>query len=446
MQMATCDFSTTASQGSSPLEFALTPVRGGSAAVQTDGEKGFFFGGHGVTNGTTSATLYEIPMAPLQSIAQLRHANAASIGSIPYVTYSVGESRAHPALPAESVSFKPDISRSVLDHSWLANDRLWDRYWFSTLATLEGMMYSGSSAANLNDLATDFYNGSRQLPNPRVIAYLPPGQSAKDVAAAATTAGGKMSAAHMLTAGGFNVNSTSVAAWTSVLSGLADTDVPLASGTDEKVSSGAPFLRIRRPVLGQAGAAKEKLWNSYRTLDASEIKLLAEKIVAEVRTRGPFLSMAEFVNRRLGPSGELTNKGALQAALDQSGLNGGMAANASPVSPSDVAGFGWLNPGVVTPNTGTGAPGEISQGDILSAIGSFASVRSDTFRIRAYGDSRDASGTVIARAWCEVTVQRVPEFVDTSERPEATAALPVNVNFGRQFKITAFRWMNPNEV
>ncbi|MEO5916495.1 MAG: hypothetical protein ABIS50_19820 [Luteolibacter sp.] len=446
MQMATCDFTTSSSQGSSPLEFALTPVRGGSAAIQTAGDKGFFFGGHGVINGSTAATLYEIPLAPLQSIAQLRHANGASIGSIPYVTYSVGESRAHPALPADLAIFKPDASRSVLDHSWLANDQLWDRYWFSTLATLEGTMYTGSSAAKINELATDFFNGSRHLPNQRNVPYIPSGRSAKDVAAAAVTVDGKQTAACMMTAGGFNVNSTSVAAWTSVLSGLADTGVPLASGADETVSSGAPFLRMRRPVLGQSGSPRDKLWNSYRSLTTAEIKLLAEKIVAEVRARGPFLSMAEFVNRRLGPPGDLSNKGALQSALDQSGVNAVMEDNARPVSPSDVGGFGWQNPGAVTPNTGTGAPGEISQGDILTSIGSFATVRSDTFRIRAYGDARDASGIIIARAYCEATVQRVPEYVDTAELPEAAAALPANINFGRQFKVIAFRWLTSGEI
>jgi hypothetical protein len=205
-------------------------------------------------------------------------------------------------------------------------------------------------------------------------------------------------------------------------------------------------LETRFLVCTAGGGKYGVTWNSYRTLSTTEIELLAKKIVAEIRARGPFLSMAEFVNRRLGPPGDLTNKGALQSALDQSGVNAVMEANASPVSPADVAGFGWQNPGAVTPNTGTGAPGEISQGDILSSIGSFATVRSDTFRIRACGDARDASGTVVARAYCEATVQRVPEYVDPGELPEAAATLPANINFGRQFKVVAFRWLNPNEI
>ena len=58
-----------------------------------------FFGGHGSGRGSTAATFYEIPMAPLQSVAQLRHANVGTMGAPPYFTYSVGESRAHPATP-----------------------------------------------------------------------------------------------------------------------------------------------------------------------------------------------------------------------------------------------------------------------------------------------------------------------------------------------------------
>ena len=85
-QMATCDFRSTESQGASPLEVALVPVKNGSAAIESDEKKAFFFGGHGSTNGTTAATIYELPLAPLQSIAQLRHANGASLGITPKVT------------------------------------------------------------------------------------------------------------------------------------------------------------------------------------------------------------------------------------------------------------------------------------------------------------------------------------------------------------------------
>ena len=459
MQMATCDFTSTNSEGSSPMEVALVPVKSGGLVIESGGItnpagtslQGFFFGGHGTTNGTPNATLYEIPMAPLQSIAQLRHANGGSIGSIPYVTYTVGESRAHPALTPDVAFFKTDTSRVVLDHSWLANDQLWDRYWFSTLSTLQGVAYTGSAATTQAQLATDFFAGSKPLPNRRNMAYIPDGKTAADTATAAKTATGTQSAAYIITQGGFNVNSTSVPAWISVLSGLAKSDVPLAGGTTEKIPPGTPFLRIRQPVNGSASAIdlKSKLWNSYRTLNDEEIKKLAVEIVTEVKARGPFLSMAEFVNRRLGPSSDLTNKGAIQAALDRAKINTIMESNSRPVAPADTTAYGWKNSDAVAISTGAGAPGEVSQGDVLSAIGSFVTVRSDTFKIRAYGDAKNVSGKVTARAWCEATIQRIPGFLDSSDLPETAMAdlkSPINLVFGRQFKVTSFRWLHPDEI
>jgi hypothetical protein len=448
-QMATCDFINSTSQGTNPLEFAFVPVKNGSAAIESGGpkkEQGFLFGGNGSSNGEISATLYEIPMAPLQSIAQLRHANGGSLGSVPYVTYTVGESRAHPALPSNAAFFKVDASRTVLDHSWLANDRLWDAYWFSTLSTLQGPAYTGASSMTRKALSDQFFAGTKSLPNKRNTAHQPPGKSATDASTAALTAGGKKSAAHIMTQGGFNVNSTSVPAWIAVLSGLSESNIPLATGANEK-STAAPFLRVRRPAAASSTfTAREKLWNGYRTLTPDEIKKLAEEIVAEVRTRGPFLSMSEFVNRRLGIAGDLSNNGAIQAALDRSNVNANMAANALAIAPADVAGYGWKNDAAVTGNTGVGAPGEISQGDVLSAIGSFVSVRSDTFRIRSYGDARDATGKITARAYCEAIVQRIPDYLDPAESADAKPVLPSNVLFGRQFKIISFRWLSPIEI
>ncbi len=448
-QMATCDFINSTSQGTNPLEFAFVPVKNGSGAIESGGpgnQQGFLFGGNGSQNGEISSTVYEIPMAPLQSIAQLRHANGGSLGSMPYVTYTVGESRAHPALPPNAAFFKVDSSRTVLDHSWLANDRLWDACWFSTLSTLQGTAYTGASAMTQKELADQFFAGTRSLPNKRNAAYLPSGMSATAVSTAALTVGGRKSAAHILTQGGFNVNSTSVPAWTAVLSGLSESDIPLATGANEK-STGVPFLRVRRPAVASSSfTAIGKLWNGYRTLTPEEIKKLAEEIVAEVRTRGPFLSMSEFVNRRLGDPGGLSNTGAIQAALDRSNVNANMAANALPIAPADVAGYGWKNDAAVTGNTGAGAPGEISQGDVLSAIGSFVSVRSDTFRIRACGEARDSAGKITARAHCEAIVQRIPDYLDPAESAESMPALPSNNLFGRQFRIISFRWLNPAEI
>ena len=91
----------------------------------------------------------------------------------------------------------------------------------------------------------------------------------------------------------------------------------------------------------------------------------------------------------------------------------------------------------------------LTQGDLLTALAPIITARGDTFTVRAYGESRNASGTtVVARAWCEATVQRVPEYTDPSDEPEADIASLSEPNeiFGRRFVITSFRWLNASEI
>ena len=68
-------------------------------------------------------------------------------------------------------------------------------------------------------------------------------------------------------------------------------------------------------------ASTNNRWNGVRRLEKGELQRLAEEIVRQVKLRGPFLSMADFLNRRLGNASELTRMGALQAAIDLSGIN-----------------------------------------------------------------------------------------------------------------------------
>jgi hypothetical protein len=76
-------------------------------------------------------------------------------------------------------------------------------------------------------------------------------------------------------------------------------------------------------------------------------------------------------------------------------------------------------------------------------------VRSDTFTIRAYGEAKSpAGGKVLARAWCEATVQRYPDPVPNPQSDEgflSELARPGS-EFGRRFGITSFRWLNPQEI
>jgi hypothetical protein len=77
---------------------------------------------------------------------------------------------------------------------------------------------------------------------------------------------------------------------------------------------------------------------------------------------------------------------------------------------------------------------DITQTDFFDELLPVLTTRSDTFRIRAYGDVLDSvdHSTVRASAWCEAIVQRTPEMT-----PDAS---------GRRFVVTYFRWLGPGDI
>ena len=161
--------------------------------------------------------------------------------------------------------------------------------------------------------------------------------------------------------------------------------------------------------------------------------------------------MAEFVNRRLGDD-ETAQRGALQQAIDNAELNESLAATSNAgfqIPPGAVATYKYANPDAGTGSSYQGAPGYLSQADLLTVLGNAATPRSDTFTIRAYGEARDAGGKPVARATCEAVVQRVPEYVDPADRAEvrpAELSSESNKRFGRRFNIVSFRWLAPAEI
>jgi hypothetical protein len=66
--------------------------------------------------------------------------------------------------------------------------------------------------------------------------------------------------------------------------------------------------------------------------------------------------------------------------------------------------------------------------------------------IRTYGEAKDASGEITARAWCEAVVQRTPDPI----APDGTGLDPDRSRpegaFGRSFKVISFRWLAGAEV
>jgi hypothetical protein len=258
-------------------------------------------------------------------------------------------------------------------------------------------------------------------------------------------------AKYLLVDGAFNVNSTSEDAWKALLTSVREQELLVSGGGRKKF--GNPY-----GTMGYAhDISPDNDWIGLRDLSDEEIGALAGAIVIEVKARGPFLSLADFVNRR--PNDSEPNHqvlGALQSAIDKSGLNARFTGGGRSLTAGDFQSLaGAASVGAEhAPARSLGCAGHLSQAKLLTAIGAQITVRSDTFAIRTYGDARDPSGKILARAWCEAVVQRMPEYVDSTDSPEAHDGWPqpasrlssANSRFGRRWEIKSFRWLDSREI
>jgi hypothetical protein len=268
--------------------------------------------------------------------------------------------------------------------------------------------------------------------------------------------------------GMFNVNSTSVKAWRALLGHARNQRVPSIreSGATWQVGlsekSQYPLSRfsvagdVQAGTMGSSGAFPEATeFAGYRVVDEPFLDALAEQVVTQVRRRGPFLSLSEFINRQLS-SGDLALAGTLQAALNEVAKNSrtnpyaamqSLSSVASP-TPERAADAEYKFPAAAGGFSAYGLPGWTRQADLLRPLAPILSARDDTFTIRAYGDSRDGSGRIIARAYAEAVVRRTRDYVDPVDAADAVnqPVRPINRVMGRRYQIVSFRWLPPNEI
>ncbi|MFP4358698.1 MAG: hypothetical protein ACLFSZ_09725, partial [Puniceicoccaceae bacterium] len=416
----------------------------------------------------------------------------------------------------------------LLDLSYLLNESLWDRFFLSSLP----------------DGAFDLVDPD-PLPNSRL--RFDAGLIAEEGADLDDVRDFDDAAAYLRNFGAFNVNSSSVEAWKALLTAFRDLELEAESGganPDETVPIARSLDPIEYPVAftfaeadsspddpSTYGADSTRDYKSilagFRFLSDPEIEALAERIVDEVRLRGPFYSVADFVNRRLvAPEGsddpgtpwhgartdsdgfgrgegrmtDFINEaydpfpglsglnGALQRAINVSGVNGGVNYpsakdmyndRAYGVAIKEDGGMGGITfhgngyntaypdentylrleparrhhldaehiAGAPASEAGQllqGAPGFITQGDLLGMIGPALTARGDTFLVRAYGDTVDPeTGAVLATALLEAVVQRQVEPVEAAtEGADGIDAkwIPATSE-GRSFKLIGFRWL-----
>lgn len=346
------------------------------------------------------------------------------------------------------------------DISFEVNQALWDRYFLSAIPR------SGWSGSN--------WDLSNPLPNPRL--KIDPANS--NNGSRAELANFHRAARSLWLEGGFNVNSTSINAWESLLRSFRDVNLPNRTGSAGSIT-GTAFAGVTLPEAGATKAlapTDEKFWNAYRKLTDDEIRLLATEITNQVRQRGPFLGVSDFVNRRLvlttdSKRGKHANGGAIQLAIDsvaflndtrQAGWvmpTASAAANfqygadywGGPIAQPEKQTYESYHTGGVsaTRAQGVGAAAHLNQADILQQIGSVLVARGDTFVVRGYGEAQDSSGAVTARAWCEAVVQRTPIPLNPDENVAGLNPKPTTggaMEFGRAFRIESFRWLSADEV
>jgi len=459
-----------------------------------EGKNGFYGKSYDLAEGDSFFPLLDIPKAPLYSLVQLSGANMGTRLFEP--THAIGNSWKPPYIPGNSIYHNSAsyilnwYELTMNDVSWQSNDALFDRYYLSGIApdfTIDASAYSATG--NLADTLRQFYGSSptSAKANPALEPYFPEGKAASDVVdelslEAGHSDGYKKLGAYSLIRGAFNVNSTSVAAWSALLRANKDLAIEYAQGESD-ASPGSPFPLSSSPSnsdsLSTDGSetiptngwekfsrlTDEEIWDDRGTPnDRSDDTGLAAEIVNQVKIRGPFMSLADFVNRRISDDSR-SAQGAIQEAIEQAGINGnqssGIRATTSETIPN-YSNYPSLFPYADAPDIGarnnaTGIPLEVNQANVLLPIAPKLTARSDTFKIRAYGEVVSMSGDVV-QAVCEATVQRVPEYVNTADEPwienDATPLFSsgvsqldsINQVFGRRFKIVSVRWLDHTEM
>jgi hypothetical protein len=469
--------------------------------VVIDGDKpdprGRSFYGAGFKSDTgVSQVLYkEFPLLPLSSIAQFQGVSQIRDTADAYDTssiatpFAVGNSFSHPMVTSTSVHTFHDWGakeageaglavQDYWDVPFLFNDGLWDKYWFSSVYTQKEEIYGLFKAQA--DVLKDFLSKNDEIPNKSL--QLNGNREASQISD--PTDDFKRLASVLYNEKQFNVNSTSKDAWKALFGGARDTAIKLSdenSNFTKEYSEVADKLVVSRftvPFSEEEGADAfdEKAWTGVRYITDAQLDKLAEEMVRQVKLRGPFLNMSDFINRRLS-SDELARCGALQAAIDWDEFNGNSpsASDATSINArfkdqmvekEAIEKIGYVYPEAAEGSLLTGIPGYVTQADLLNNIGNSIAVRSDTFRIRAYGGAKDSTGKVRAKAWCEAVVQRLTEYVERDENTDGAAGgnapwefsgeqpngvslnelSATNKKSGRKLEIVSFRWLSPSEL
>nr|MDE6575786.1 hypothetical protein [Opitutales bacterium] len=323
----------------------------------------------------------------------LQHMNVGVFSYHPL--YAIGNSFQNPWIerdrffqenPAFTNSVWPSHHRVELlyDYSYALNRALWDHYF----------------------IASTGLNRPTILVNPRQKAWVWADEEALYSCHDA--------AENLVLQGAFNVNNTSPEAWAALLGSTAG-----AITGDTRYAEYSRIQTSSQPA-------------GLRQMGKQAVRDLAQAVVQQIQRRGVAGSLGEFINRKLvskeHPDAELGLKGALQAAIDATSINaeyGGENIISQVHTP-------FFDDEAASGPTWAGAPGFLTQADLLQSIGTVLCARGDTFKIYVYGNALDDEGQILAEAHCEALVQRLPEWFD-EEKTE----------LGRRYQVFSMRWHSP---
>ncbi len=484
-----------------------------SAVLATSGTQAF----GGMSNkpelgGVTSAVYTEVPLSPPMTLAQFTHANYGIRDQEPL--FQIGNSYAPLFGVINSQGGSLSNGASMHDSSWMINSALFDRFFLSGAAPVITRGAVITEAKTLAEVLDEFAAGSGRLANPRTKLFA----SRDSATVRAMLSDHRRIAGTVLTDGTFNVNSTSVDAWAALLASAKRNTMGTASELQPGSDKNARFPRSIRADEADYNHRNAfnvaKAWTGLTTLDDTQIKLLASAIVEETRNRIrqnhryeygirigldvhhaiknrgvevplPYIGLSQFVNRfNCGAyPQQVSYLGCLENAIIRADLAGADLSNRTSApapsftntnlnSTSIVGMVPWVaqpwNVLATNPNSPyqtrshilRAAPASLMQSDILAAVGSALSTRSDTFVIRCYGDATDPlnPSKTLAGCWIEAVVQRIPEFCDPSQPPETEVCSPTdgrlhnpllsNINraLGRRFVILSARILTQQDL
>ena len=472
--------------------------------------------------GVTAAVYTGIPLSAPLSLAQYAHANFGLRDQEPL--FQIGNSFAPLTTYNSTTYYTdPKCNVSSHDHAWMANAAIYDRFFLSGAAPVVSRSSSVTETKPLTTVLDDFAAGTGRLANPRTRLFASRDPvTVRSMLGDHRRIAGTILTDGTFNVNSTSVDAWA-ALLASAKRNVMGSATELLPAADKNARFPRAVRADAADHNYKTALNDRKAWTGLATMDDAQIRLLAKSIVEETRmrirynhryqygikngldvhyvikNRGvevplPYIGLAQFVNRfNCGAyPNQVAWQGCLQNAILRADVDGANLSNrSSPLTPAPAYDASKLaavaanpdttptaagvipytsQPGNVVatdPRTSSNkahslraAPTSLMQSDILEAVGSSLSTRSDTFVIRCYGDATDPldPSRTLAGCWIEAVVQRIPEFCDPSQPPETEVARlsdgqqhnpllnQINRTLGRRFVILSTRTLTQKDL